>query len=202
MGECFLRRRRGCLCNAIGHNFDYDTLEYDDAVHFYECIRCDARTDEEEHVMGEWAEDGNYWHRRHCTYCAYDALEAHDTNGDMTVETEPTCTEEGEGYYTCSVCGHIHSADGLKPIPALGHDWNTLWDAYEGGAVGSVCARCDYMQITPYEAQCPDNGEHFFGILEDYDNYDHTIGCSCGLTVFTSHVYTNGVCRVCGHLEN
>lgn len=108
----------------LGHEYDPNSeCSYNDAVHFYTCIRCGepmAET-EEEHVMSDWVEDGDYLHRRDCEYCGYSEVDAHDIDGDMEIETEPTCTEDGDGYHVCATCGHIHYEDGLKPIQAYGH---------------------------------------------------------------------------------
>ena len=57
--------------------------------------------------------------------------EKHDCSGELTVIKAPTCTEEGEGERTCSICGARFER---RPIPAVGHSF--------GGWITDTAATC------------------------------------------------------------
>ena len=63
---------------------------------------------------------------------------------------EATCTEDGEGVYTCKTCKETKE----DTIPALGHTWSILVKeptCTETGIQGGICSRCkemsDYEEI-------------------------------------------------------
>ncbi len=76
------------------------------------------------------------------------------TYGELVVEKEPTCLEQGEGYVCCAVC----EKTATQEIPALGHaagDWvvETTVGCSTEGVQRKFCMRCnlemDQLYTTP-----------------------------------------------------
>ena len=77
------------------------------------------------------------------------ALHTHSYTVKGTWKTEPTCTANGTAYFTCS-CGGGGSQPKEVPNSALGHQWPSTWEDYNGPHTDTctstqhkqVCTRC------------------------------------------------------------
>ena len=125
--------------------------------------------------------------------------------------TQPTCTQDGEVRYTCSVCGDVKS----DTLPALGHDTIAV-KGYpatcksEGLSDGSYCQRCSEMVVE--QVVIPRTDDHHTETVEavpatctraGLTAYDRCTVCGQVLTepqvVFPAgHTYVGGTCTVCG----
>ena len=76
-----------------------------------------------------------------------------------SVTTEPTCAEEGETVYTCTVCGHSYS----ETVPATGeHSYDSVTaepTCAEEGETVYTCTVCGHS----YSETVPATGEHAYG---------------------------------------
>ena len=106
------------------------------------------------------------------------------------VVTDPTCTEDGYTTHTCSVCGDFYTD---TPVPALGHDFETLIDhkdatCTEDGYDIYQCLRCDetetiilpafghdYKLVAHKDAKCLTNGYNVYQCKYCHDTYCETI---------------------------
>lgn len=74
------------------------------------------------------------------------AEEATDHDWELTKTTKaPTCTEAGEGTYTCKFCKETKTEE----IPALGHNWSQIVKkptCTQDGIAGGTCSRCKQMR--------------------------------------------------------
>ena len=126
--------------------------------------------------------------------------------------TQPTCTEDGEVRYTCSVCNDVKA----DTLPALGHDTITVKGypatcLQDGLTDGVYCQRCGETLVAQ---EVLDSGAvgHAIETVKAVPATCTTAGISaytrctvCGqvLTepqvVFPAgHTYENGTCTVCG----
>nr|MCR4672705.1 leucine-rich repeat protein [Lachnospiraceae bacterium] len=81
------------------------------------------------------------------------AVEDHTWDTEKTVDTEATCTSDGQKSLHCSVCGAI-KAGSEEVIPALGHDYQFskfVWEGYTATAL-YVCAN-DSEHTVSYDAE-------------------------------------------------
>lgn len=99
--------------------------------------------DEHEHIWNKWGRQDEENHIRRCTVCGAEDVQAHKWNkGKVTLK--PTCADEGEKTFTCSVCG----AEKTEPVPATGKhtfgDWTVTLEATatEEGEEERVCEVC------------------------------------------------------------
>lgn len=76
-----------------------------------------------------------------CNECGFIRTISH-TYGEWQTRTAATCTEEGEEYHVCSVCGATES----QSIPVTGHQY-----------VGSVCQACGDVEEGVWEYQISNN---------------------------------------------
>ncbi len=60
--------------------------------------------------------------------------------GDLIIESEPTCMEDGLGYYECSVCSELLYRD----LPATGHLLNYRYCAYCGEEINYIESKHPY----------------------------------------------------------
>ena len=67
------------------------------------------------------ADDEYHWHEATCGHDLISGLEAHDY-GSWTTIDEPTETEVGSKERTCSICGHVQSAE-IERLPHT-HSWS------------------------------------------------------------------------------
>ncbi|MDE6110966.1 MAG: hypothetical protein K2F65_03505, partial [Eubacterium sp.] len=88
------------------------------------------------HPSGVWERDEiERW--QVCTVCGEKVLRTKHTFGELIVDKQPTCTEEGRGHRICSGCGYTE----YEPIKAKGHtpakDYET--NEHERWKVCTVC---------------------------------------------------------------
>lgn len=116
--------------------------------------------------------------------------------GTWTVETAPTCTEEGVERRTCSECGQ----EERQKVPAAGHRWGT-WKETEvpscakDGVQERECESCHEKETKPVDAL-----GHAQGVWTS-DEEGHWKQCPvCGeaLSEKEPHVAEDGTCTVCG----
>ena len=125
--------------------------------------------------------------------------------------TPPTCTEDGEVRYTCSVCGDVKS----DALPAPGHDTIDV-KGYpatcktEGLSDGARCTVCGEMVIE--QVPIPRTNDHDPETVEAVEATCTTAGLTeytrctvCGEVVDApsvvlpaGHTYVGGTCTVCG----
>ena len=72
------------------------------------------------------------------------------------ITTKPTCTEEGEQIYRCTLCAHSYT----EPVPATGHNYeetDTAPTCTENGEKVFVCANCGdrYTESIPALGHVP-----------------------------------------------
>ncbi|MBR3424135.1 MAG: S-layer homology domain-containing protein, partial [Clostridia bacterium] len=98
--------------------------------------------------------------------------------GELIVDEEPTCTEEGKGHYICEICGEREDTT----VPANGHTWGDMTVAVpptctEEGVGSHTCTVCGVTEnaatinplghdwgdlITEIEPTCTDDGKGHF----------------------------------------
>ncbi|MDE7086562.1 MAG: BspA family leucine-rich repeat surface protein, partial [Clostridia bacterium] len=88
----------------------------------------------------------------------------------------PTCTEEGSGKIVCTRCGDEKSGD---TIPALGHDWATVWSNDETNH-WHECNRCDEIN---------DNVAHTYEWVKTKDPTEEETGLK------------ENLCTICGNKD-
>ncbi len=132
-----------------------------------------------------------------------------------TAETKaPTCTEQGNTVYTCSLCGDSYS----EILPAAGHRYTLEFDEELLSAI-YTCTACGHVYVEKCSfGSCTANGDGthsvscilcgssytegcMYGNYVDNNNGTHSascIGCAEGRT--EAHSYDSGNC-VCGAVE-
>ena len=103
--------------------------------------------------------------------------------GKLEVVTEPTCTQNGQGRYTCEVCGKHKN----EKIEKLGHDWGEVAVTQEptcnkAGKGEQTCARCGKTKSVKL-----DHLEHVYG---EYTVKSEPQGKKMGVRT--------AVCTLCG----
>ena len=93
-----------------------------------------------QHMVSVSDEAGN-------SYTVNVTVNAEHTYGELMVDVEPTCLDEGSGHYVCGVCNFISEVD----LDALGHDfgeWEIVEEAgaFEDGYAVRECSRCDAFE--------------------------------------------------------
>ena len=102
-----------------------------------------------QHNLGSWQHD-DLTHWKECTAGGCPSGEYYHFNedyhnfGDINVTTPATCTVDGEGTHTCTVCGYEEDV----VIPSTGHTWNagvitTPATCTEEGERTYTCTECD-----------------------------------------------------------
>ena len=94
---------------------------------------------------------------------------SHQYSTELTVDKQPTCTEDGSQSYHCERCGDKKDS---QIIPATGHDWGKpVWEwseDYSGATVTFTCKNDNTHQEMPQvtvtesvvrEATCTTDGE-------------------------------------------
>ncbi|MBQ6401144.1 MAG: Ig-like domain-containing protein [Firmicutes bacterium] len=119
------------------------------------CSKCDAKKDSQVipalgHDYGAWTKLDDDQHQRVCSRDESHIEKENHVWNEGAVTTQPTCTEEGETTYTCTVCG----ATKTEPIEALGHDYHELEGTAaaptcteEGKKANEKCSRCQDVKI-------------------------------------------------------
>lgn len=98
----------------------------------YKCSECgDTKTEEipatGEHTYTYKSDKTSHWQL--CSVCKKTTEHEAHTWNEGVVTTEPTCTEDGEKTFTCTVC----MATDKKPVDAVGHKYGTAWESDETG---------------------------------------------------------------------
>lgn len=75
------------------------------------------------HSYGDWTEADKVNHKHTCSICGNEETAAHSWNAD-TVTKQPSCTEEGEEIYSCTVCG----ATKTDTVKKLDHTYDNACD--------------------------------------------------------------------------
>lgn len=96
-----------------------------------------------------WSYDENtHWYVSTCEHSGLKNEEAEHAFGDLVTVTSATCTEEGSGYRSCSVCGYSKT----EVIPATGHSYSGTYDynGYQHAELTS-CGHDDVEGVLTYE---------------------------------------------------
>ncbi len=131
---------------ALTHDWRIDKWSKDETDHWHDCTRCDEVLDKEAHTYGEvtYEWDGTYsvTASHTCTVCGYVEKETATVTSEKT--KEPTCTVNGETTYTATFTNPAFETQTkvLADIPALGHDWETVWSK-DAKSHWHKCTRCD-----------------------------------------------------------
>lgn len=124
-----------------------------------------------------------------------------------SVTTEPTCTEDGETVYTCTLCGGSYT----EIIPSEGHD-------YEAVVTDPTCTKEGY---TTYTCHCGDSyvADETYSLGHDVvlmessaptcelNGYEYYACSRCGgqeytiILESTGHNYVDGTCENCGEAD-
>lgn len=153
-----------------------------------------------------------------CTVCGVPAETAEHVYGEWKTVYEATCTEDGSRRRECEICGHKD----IETLQKLGHDWGE-WKFDGKNTHTRTCVRdtlhtesesCKYT-ATVTDPTCEDKGYTSFecevcgySYKDNYidakgHKYDEEHICTvCGTPSDTSgHVYSDGVCTICGKSE-
>ena len=153
-----------------------------------------------------------------CTVCGVPAETAEHVYGEWKTVYEATCTEDGSRRRECEICGHKD----IETLQKLGHDWGE-WKFDGKNTHTRTCVRdtlhteskpCKYT-ATVTDPTCEDKGYTSFeceicgySYKDNYidakgHKYDEAHICTvCGTPSDTSgHVYSDGVCTICGKSE-
>ena len=150
--------------------------------------------------------------------CGVPAETAEHVYGEWKTVYEATCTEDGSRRRECEICGHKD----IETLQKLGHDWGE-WKFDGKNTHTRTCVRdtlhtesesCKYT-ATVTDPTCEDKGYTSFecevcgySYKDNYidakgHKYDEEHICTvCGTPSDTSgHVYSDGVCTICGKSE-
>ncbi len=93
-----------CGASVPGLKHDYTNFYlYDDNEHYYSCRRCRDHKDVEKHIY----DDEN---DMICDACKFDRKHDHNMS-QWYVKKEATCSEKGEKYCACLICGYTEYQD-------------------------------------------------------------------------------------------
>ncbi|MDD6021491.1 MAG: InlB B-repeat-containing protein [Oscillospiraceae bacterium] len=127
-----------------------------------------------------------------CTGCDYSYVvetssetAPHQFSDAVTITKEPTCTEAGEGYKTCTVCG-AHSD--TVSVPATGHSYKVEKTDATCTATGSIKYTC---------TKCGETHTDTLPMIQ----HDMQAGTKVAATC-TSAAYTPYTCKNCSHSYN
>ena len=170
-------------------------------------------------LRAEWTNESHtYDETHHCTRCGKSAPEKEHRYGEWKTVREATCTEDGSRRRECEICGRTEP----ETLHALGHDWGE-WKFDGKNTHTRTCVRdtlhteskpCKYT-ATVTDPTCEDKGYTSFecevcgySYKDNYidakgHKYDEAHICTvCGVPADTSgHVYSDGVCTICGKSE-
>ena len=162
---------------------------------------------------------GHEYNEEHiCTVCKEPAETAEHVYGEWKTVREATCTEDGSHERECGICGYTES----ETLHAFEHDWGE-WKFDGKNTHTRTCVRdtlhteskpCKYT-ATVTDPTCEDKGYTSFecevcgySYKDNYidakgHKYDEAHICTvCGVPADTSgHVYSDGVCTICGKSE-
>lgn len=166
-----------------------------------------------------WANESHLYNETHdCERCGKPAETAEHRYGDWQTVKAATCTEDGSRKRECEICGHKDS----ETLQKLEHDWGE-WKFDGKNTHTRTCVRdtlhteskpCKYT-ATVTDPTCEDKGYTSFecevcgySYKDAYidakgHKYDEAHICTvCGVPSDTSgHVYSDGVCTICGKSE-
>ena len=109
------------------------------------------------------------------------------TYGNWIIESDPTCTVEGEKYRLCSICENDETVE-IEKIPHNYEDWVTDKNATctLKGEKHRICSTCGYEEIS----EIPKTAHNYGGWIIDKDS-------TCLVTGEKHHI-----CSTCGYSEN
>lgn len=170
-------------------------------------------------LRAEWTNESHtYDETHHCMRCCAPAETAEHVYGEWKTVREATCIEDGRSERECEICGHKDS----ETLQKLEHDWGE-WKFDGKNTHTRTCVRdtlhteskpCKYT-ATVTDPTCEDKGYTSFecevcgySYKDAYidakgHKYDEAHICTvCGVPSDTSgHVYSDGVCTICGKSE-
>ena len=129
----------------------------------------------------------------------------------------PTCEEEGYTVFRCTICGDTYEGE---QMPALGHKYSKVWEAYNEELHEKICSRCggakreahtwvldeqlsrepteDYSGFAVYNcSKCNDQKVVYLPKLEHEHYYTvyEVVEPTC-----TTGGYTTFICYTCGNM--
>ena len=109
------------------------------------------------------------------------------TYGNWIIESDPTCTVEGEKYRLCTICENDETVE-IEKIPHNYEDWVTDKNATctLKGEKHRICSACGYEEIS----EIPKTAHSYGGWIIDKDS-------TCLVTGEKHHI-----CLTCGYSEN
>ena len=172
------------------------------------------------HEYGNWTKLDNNQHGKTCSICNDVQKESHDWDKGTETKT-PSCKEEGEKTYSCSVCNgtktetlektnnhnygdwvntdssnHTHTCSICLKEESVAHDWNsvvTLKPTCKDPGTKTYTCKADGCGATYTEELPVDDNAHVFGNLTAVDDVNHKDTCSvCKQELTLSHKYNSG----------
>lgn len=109
------------------------------------------------------------------------------TYGNWIIESDPTCTVEGEKYRLCSICENDETVE-IEKIPHNYEDWVTDKNATctLKGEKHRICSACGYEEVS----EIPKTAHSYGNWIIDKDS-------TCSFTGEKHHI-----CSTCGSSEN
>ncbi len=210
------------------HNHTYDsgtvTTEASckkEGVKTFTCTICGNKKtspiEKKAHTYGTWTKNTSENHKKVCTVCNDTVTASHTWNAGQ-ITKDPSCKQEGEKTYTCTVCGETK-----KTVLSLESHSYGAWEKDSASTHKKVCSVCgdavkashtwDSGKITK-EATCKTEGErtytcttcgetqkiaiskltvHTYGPWVDIDENNFQRTCSvCGDAQTSNHKWDNG----------
>ncbi len=155
------------------------------------------------HTWSEDYKEHDGGHARYCTFgeCdAWDTVESHDAYWKLTETTKaPTCIHDGEGVYTCTLCGATKTD--VIPFDGKSHDYKNPVSNGNGKHTAS-CGYCN-AQI---DEDCFDNNNDCICDVCKYEiphKYDNIVRADLLVSEADCNSYAvyYKSCSVCGHSE-
>lgn len=173
------------------------------------------------HSYGSWVKENDTVHAKTCSICQDVQRENHGwDNGTQT--KNPSCKEEGEKTFSCSVCNgtktepvdktndhnygdwvkvdgndHTHTCSICQGTETVAHTWDNgvetkPADCKETGIMTYTCTGKGCGAT--YTEDIPLSTQHTFGNLTAVDDVNHKDTCSvCKKEITEAHNYDNGV---------
>lgn len=161
-------------------------------------------------------------------YVVDSVLKAHEhTPADWTIQTEATCTENGEKVQICKDCGEIVATE---KIPVTGHTANGSWEYGDDGTCNKVqkCTVCGDVALRQTDeeaehtlsgewaitrkARCDAEGEQVqycticneIGLAEAIPTIEHDYGkwVTVSGSVWNNPIVKERTCSICGDVEH
>ena len=173
------------------------------------------------HSYGSWVKENDTVHAKTCSICQDVQRENHGwDNGTQT--KNPSCKEEGEKTFSCSVCNgtktepvdktddhnygdwvkvdgndHTHTCSICQGTETVAHTWDNGVETKpatckETGIMTYICTGKGCGAT--YTEDIPLSTQHTFGNLTAVDDVNHKDTCSvCQKEITEAHSYDNGV---------